>query len=253
VRALVEAQRRTDEEIRELKETVRALVEAQRRTDEEIRELKETVRMIIEEQRRLAQEQQRLAEEHRRFAQEQQRLAEEHRRFAQEQQRLAEEQRRFAEGQDEMREAIRRLGIAVGELQNAFGVTLEEEAGSVAAAVMRMKGYRVLQEPFSLAFDGEIDIVLPVEDSTGQRLWVVLEVKARLNQRDVMRWAQRMRSESWHRALAEKGCPGPYLVYVYGIRVDLTARQAAEAEGIGLMKSDGEIFPPRGLVAAAVA
>ncbi|MDW8396823.1 MAG: YraN family protein [Anaerolineae bacterium] len=150
----------------------------------------------------------------------------------------------------ELVETVRRLGIAVGELQTAFGATLEEEAGSVAAAVMRMKGYRVLQDPFSLSFDGEIDIVLPVEDSTGQRVWVVLEVKARLNQRDVVRWAQRMRSASWHRALAEKGCPGPYLAYVYGIRIDLTARQAAEAEGIGLMKGDGEVFPPRTLIEA---
>ncbi|MCS6773686.1 MAG: hypothetical protein RMM31_02725 [Anaerolineae bacterium] len=57
---------------------------------------------------------------------------------------IVEEQRRFAEEQREVKEAIRRLGIAVGELQTAFGVTLEAEASSVAAAVMRMKGYRIL-------------------------------------------------------------------------------------------------------------
>ncbi|MCS6774120.1 MAG: hypothetical protein NZ693_08410, partial [Thermoflexales bacterium] len=70
--------------------------------------------------------------------------------------------------------------------------------------------------------------------------------------RDVVRWSQRMRDVRWRQRLAGEGCPGPYLVYVYGIRVDLTARQAAEAEGIGLIKGDGEVLAPRGLIEAAV-
>ncbi len=137
-----------------------------------------------------------------------------------------------------------RLGTAVGELQRAFGATVEEEAASVVEVVLRRKGYRILHPPYSLALDGEIDVVLPVESPAGQKLWAVVEAKARLSRRDLLAWAQRMRSAEWHKQLAEKGCSGPYLVYAYSIRSDLGAQEVAEKEGIGLLKSDGEILPP---------
>lgn len=139
------------------------------------------------------------------------------------------------------------LGRAVGDLQRVFGSTVEEEAASVVEVVLRRKGYRVLRPAYSLPIDGqgEIDVVLPLEDPQGRRVWAVVEAKARLSRRDVQAWAQRMASPEWRRQLAERGCDGPYLVYAYSIRFDLGAQEMAESLGIGLLKSDGEVLSPR--------
>ena len=146
-----------------------------------------------------------------------------------------------------------RLGSAVGELQRAFGSTVEEEAASVLEVILRRKGYRILHPAYSLGLNGEIDVVLPAESPSGEAVWAVVEAKARLSQRDVLAWSQRMRSEDWRKQLAEKGVEGPYLVYVYSIRADLGAQEMAEKEGLGLLKSDGETLAPRDLIQPAAA
>ncbi|MDW8352863.1 MAG: YraN family protein, partial [Anaerolineae bacterium] len=145
------------------------------------------------------------------------------------------------------------LGKAFGAFQRAFGSTVEEEAASVIEVVLRRKGYRVLQPAYALPIDseGEVDVVLPVVDPAGRQIWVVVEAKARLSRRDVQSWVQRMRSVEWRRQLAERGCAGPYLVYAYSIRMDLGAQELAEIEGIGLLKSDGELLAPRDLIEPA--
>ncbi|MCS7059898.1 MAG: hypothetical protein RMN25_01925 [Anaerolineae bacterium] len=194
---------------------------------------------------------QKLAEAQRRTEQRVEELAEAQRRTEQRVEELAEAQRRTEQRVEELAEAQGRLGKAVSELQRAFGATVEEEAASVVEVVLRRKGYRILRPPYSLALDGEIDVVLPAEDPFGQAVWAVVEAKARLSRRDVLAWSQRMRSADWRRRLAEKGCRGPYLVYAYSIRTDLGAQELAEAEGIGLLKSDGEVLTPKGLIEPA--
>ncbi|OIN85969.1 MAG: hypothetical protein COS37_05700 [Anaerolineae bacterium CG03_land_8_20_14_0_80_58_20] len=161
---------------------------------------------------------------------------------------LVEAHRELVESVRELSAAQTRLGSAVGELQRAFGATIEEEAASVVEVILRRKGYRILQPAYSLALNGEIDVVLPVEALSGEAVWAVVEAKARLSQRDVHAWSRRMRSEDWQRRLAEKGVKGPYLVYAYSIRADLGAQEIAGKEGIGLLKSDGETLSPRDLI-----
>ena len=109
---------------------------------------------------------------------------------------------------------------------------------------MRQKGYRVLQEASGLRFDGDVDVVLPLEDASGRRLWALLEAKSRLSRNDVLRWAQRVRSPEWRQALEKAGCEPPYLVYVYAIRSDVSAREAVEENGIGLLRGEGEVIAP---------
>lgn len=155
--------------------------------------------------------------------------------------------RKIAESVEELAAAQQRTEQRVDELaeaQRRTGVAVEEEVAGVVEVVLRRKGYCVLQPAFSLALDGEIDVVLLLEDPSGRQIWTVLEAKARLTGRDVHAWSQRMHEPSWHQRLAKKGCPGPYLVYAYGIRIDLSAQEAAQKEGIGLIKSDGEILAP---------
>jgi len=166
---------------------------------------------------------------------------------------LVEAHRELVESVRELSAAQTRLGSAVGELQRAFGATIEEEAASVVEVILRRKGYRILQPAYSLALNGEIDVVLPVEALSGEAVWAVVEAKARLSQRDVHAWSRRMRSEDWQRRLAEKGVKGPYLVYAYSIRADLGAQEIAGKEGIGLLKSDGETLSPRDLIQPSTA
>ncbi|MEW6367631.1 MAG: hypothetical protein AB1714_23620 [Acidobacteriota bacterium] len=73
----------------------------------------------------------------------------------------------------------------------------------------------------------------------------VLEAKVRLSGRAVEAWANRMRSGGFQSALQAAGVAGPYLVYTYGMRVDLSARVAAERNGIGLLSGRGEEIEPR--------
>ncbi|MGC9397962.1 MAG: hypothetical protein ACP5HM_02375, partial [Anaerolineae bacterium] len=210
------------------------LAEAQRQTQLRVDELAEAQRQT---QLRVDE----LAEAQRRTEQRVDELAEAQRRTEQRVEELAKAQRRTEQRVD-------KLGEAVGGLQNAFGATVEEEAAAVTEVVLRRKGYRILQPGYSLSIDGEIDVVLPLEDPAGEHVWAVVEAKARLGRRNVYRWAQRMHSVEWRRRLAEQGIPGPYLVYVYGIRADLSAHEVAQQQGIGLIKSDGEILAPRKLL-----
>ena len=90
--------------------------------------------------------------------------------------------------------------------------------------------------------------MFPARSPEGQTLWVLIEAKARLNSRDVVRWSQRVRSSGWQQDLRERGIPGPYLVYVHGIRIDMGARGEAERQGVGLLHTHGELIAPKGLI-----
>ncbi len=223
----------TDELLR-LPEAVRGLIEAHRRAEERLTRLEEGMANLQAAVAALNEAQRRSEE---RLTRLETAVAE-----------LAEAQRRTEQRVEELAEAQSRLGVAVGELQRAFGSTVEEEAASVAEVIMRRKGYHIVQPAYSLALDGEIDVVLPLEDATGRPVWVVVEAKARLSQRDVHRWSSRMHSAEWHKRLIDRGVKGPYLVYAYSIRADLGAQEMAEKAGIGLLKSDGEVLAPRGLI-----
>ena len=145
-------------------------------------------------------------------------------------------------------ESQRGLATAVGQLNAAFGATIEEEAESVIQTILERKGYRLLAEPLSLIVDGEVDVVMPMRSPEGERVWLVAEAKARLGRRQVRDWAQRIRSSGWQGRLAARGVPGPYLVYVYGIRIDPKTEEEAKEQGIGLATGRGERLPPTALV-----
>jgi len=209
--------------VRKLAESVSELAEAQQRTEQRVKELAEA-------QQRTEQRVKELAEA----------------------QRGAERRLTSLEAAvEKLVTAQTRLGSAVGELQRAFGSTVEEEAASVLEVILRRKGYRILHPAYSLGLNGEIDVVLPAESPSGEEVWAVVEAKARLSQRDVLAWSQRMRSEDWRKRLADNGIAGPYLVYAYSIRSDLGAQELAEKMGMGLLKSDGETLAPRELIQPA--
>ncbi|RCK76906.1 MAG: hypothetical protein ANABAC_3331 [Anaerolineae bacterium] len=231
VRELAEAQKRTDERVGRLEIALAELAEAQKRTDERVGRLEIALAELAEAQKRTEQRVEELAEA---------------------QKRTEERVGRLEIAVADLAEAQKRLGIAVGNMQRVMGSTVEEEAAGVVEVILRRKGYRILQPSYSLPLNGEIDVVLPLEDPQGQKVWAVVEAKARLSKQDVRVWSNRIRSEGWRRRMAKKGCEGPYLVYMYSIRADLSALEAAEKEGIGLLKSDGEVLAPKGLVESIV-
>ncbi|MDW8352001.1 MAG: hypothetical protein RML99_08830, partial [Anaerolineae bacterium] len=159
---------------------------------------------------------------------------------------LAAMQQRTEQRVEELAVMQQRTSTQVARLENIIGVTVEEEAAAVLRAVLEEKGYRILAETLYLRLNGDIDVAHQVEDPQGRRIWAVLEAKARLGWQAVEAWAKRIRSESFRDALRRVGVEGPFLVYVYGMRADLSARKAAEKFGVGLLSSQGEIVPPAG-------
>ncbi|HXF70179.1 MAG TPA: hypothetical protein VNK89_10270, partial [Thermoflexus sp.] len=135
------------------------------------------------------------------------------------------------------------LRSEVGRLSRVVGATAEEGAESMLRVILPRKGYRLLAEPRLVAWDGEVDVVVPVEKD-GQVVWVIVEAKVRQSWRAIEDWANRMRSEGFRRSLAAAGVKGPYLVYAFGIRVDEGAEEAARKFGIGLLTASGERVPP---------
>jgi hypothetical protein len=132
----------------------------------------------------------------------------------------------------------------LGVLANRLGVTLEEEAADLVGFVVEQKGFRVLGPEVSLAFNGEIDVVLPVETESGRRVSVLIEAKARLSRRAVEAWGSRVHDAGFRAAVAAAGAPPPYVVYAYGMRVDGSVEEAARHHGIGVATSRGEIVAP---------
>ncbi|MCX7840175.1 MAG: hypothetical protein N2559_12070, partial [Anaerolineae bacterium] len=209
VQELAEAQKRTEQRVEEL-------AEAQKRTDQQVQELAASVRELAAAQKRTEQRVEELAEAQKRTEQRVEQLAE------------------------EQRETRRQLA----RLSDRIGVSVEEEAADVLRTVLEMKGYRVVGKDYTLAVNGEVDVILPLEDAQGNPVWAVLEAKVRLSRRAVEAWAKRMRDPNFQDALRAERVSGPYLVYAYGMRLDLGVREAAREFGIGLLSSRGEEVSP---------
>jgi ABC-type transporter Mla subunit MlaD len=221
-----------DDEFLQLPQIVRELAKAQQRTEQRVEELAEAQKRTDEQLRLLGQSVQALSEA-------QKRTDEQLRLLWQSVQELSEAQKRTEQKVDN-------LARELGGLKASIGASFEEEATSVTETVMRLKGFRLLEEAHSLRLNGEVDVILRVEDPQGRRLTVVAEAKTRLGRRNVFTWAQRMRSAGWQKKLRQAGYEGPYLAYVYGIRADLAVKEAVRETGLGLIKGEGEIIPPAG-------
>ncbi|MCS6817607.1 MAG: YraN family protein [Blastocatellia bacterium] len=102
-----------------------------------------------------------------------------------------------------------------------------------------------MAEPSTLSLNGEIDVVVPVQDPTGETICVIVEVKTRLSRRVVRDQAQQMQSAGWQKRLRAAGVPGPCLAYVFGVRIDQHTVAAVREHGIGLLTGRGERVPPR--------
>jgi len=245
-----EAQRRSEERLDRLEAAVQELAEAQRRTEQRVEELAEAQRRSEEAQRRTEQRVEELAEAQRRSEEAQRRTEQRVEELAEAQRRSEEAQRRTDERVDVLAQKVDHLSVEVNNLRRTIGATVEEEAEDWVMVLLEQKGYQILEEPRQVRMDGEVDVAIPAARD-GQALWAVVEAKTRLSRREIEDWANRMRSEGFRQRLAQHGVPGPYLVYIYGLRVDAACDAAARRFGIGLVTGRGERVPPGPLLPPA--
>ncbi|RLC93334.1 MAG: hypothetical protein DRI77_12000, partial [Chloroflexi bacterium] len=147
---------------------------------------------------------------------------------------------RLAEAQARTEEAVSQLFRQVGHLANLMGADLEVDAEELLLYVMEQKGYRSLGPAYPILVDGEIDVALPVESPQGERLWALVEAKARVRQKELGRWAKRLKDAEFLRRLAEARIEKPYLPYIFGLRIYPQVIAAAEKAGIGVLDFRGE-------------
>ena len=250
LRELAEAQRQTDESVKALAEAQRRSEEAQRRSEERLDRLEAAVQELAEAQRRTEQRVEELAEAQRRSEEAQRRTEQRVEELAEAQRRSEEAQRRTDERVDVLAQKVDHLSVEVNNLRRTIGATVEEEAEDWVMVLLEQKGYQILEEPRQVRMDGEVDVAIPAARD-GQALWAVVEAKTRLSRREIEDWANRMRSEGFRQRLAQHGVPGPYLVYIYGLRVDAACDAAARRFGIGLVTGRGERVPPGPLLPPA--
>jgi len=280
VRALVEAQRRTEERVEELaeaqrrtEERVEKLAEAQRRTEERVARLEATVQELVEIMRRheerLASVEERLASVEERLASVEERLArledivaklvEAQRHLEQRMGELAEAQRRTEQQLQQLAEAhyrleevvtqlIRRvdqMSLQLGQLSNRLGLDLEVDAEEVLMSLLEERGIRPLQEPFAIEVDGEMDVVVPVELPTGERPWIIVEVKGRLRRKELGEFLQRLQRPWFQERLQKEGIQKPYLPYAFGLREYADVDRMAREAGVGILTFRGERIAPQ--------
>jgi ABC-type transporter Mla subunit MlaD len=238
VQELAEAQRRTEQRLDRLEQVVQELAEAQRRTEQRLDRLEQVVQELAEAQKRTEQQVQELAEAQRRTEQRLDRLE-------QVVQELAEAQKRMMEAIVSLTQRMDAAEKQLGQLSERFGLDLEVDAEEVLRAVVQEKGYSLLQEPMAIDVDGEMDVVAPIETPSGERFWMIIEVKGRLRRKEVGKFLQRLQQPQVVQQLEASGVGKPYLPYVFGLRVYFGVDDMARETGIGILTFRGERIPAR--------
>ncbi|MBO9371071.1 MAG: hypothetical protein J7575_08305, partial [Chloroflexi bacterium] len=228
---LVEVQRRHEERLARLEATVQELVEVQRRHEERLARLEAIVEALVEAQRRTEERLTRLED----AVQELVKVVQKH------EERLETIEQILAKALIRMD----RLESQVGQLANRLGLDLEVDAEEVLRSLLEDRRIRMLQEPFALEVDGEMDVVVPVELPTGERPWIIVEVKGRLRRKELGEFLQRLQRPSIQEELQRAGVQKPYLPYAFGLRVYADVDRMAEEAGVGVLSFRGERVAPR--------
>jgi len=118
------------------------------------------------------------------------------------------------------------------------------EAEEILTYILEQKGYRLLETPYALAVDGEVDVVARAETPDGEQVCVLVDVKARARLKELRRWSDRLRDTAFQQRLAETGVTRPFLPYFFGLRVYQIVDDEARRLGIGVLDPDGERVAP---------
>ncbi len=248
-----------EERLARLEATVQELVEIVRRHEERLASVEERLASVEERlasvEERLASVEERLArledtvaklaEAQRRTEQRVEELAEAQRRTEQELKALAEAHYRLEEIVAQLIRRVDQMSLQLGQLSNRLGLDLEVDAEEVLMSLLEERGIRPLQEPFAIELDGEMDVVVPVELPTGERPWIIVEVKGRLRRKELGEFLQRLQRPWFQERLQKEGIQKPYLPYAFGLRVYADVDRMAREAGIGILTFRGERIPPQ--------
>ena len=241
-----------EDRLARLEDIVAKLVEAQHHLEQRMEELAEAQRHLeqrmeelAEAQRHLEQRMEELAEAQRRTEQQLQQLAEAQRRTEQQLQQLAEAHYRLEEVVTLLIRRVDQMSLQLGQLSNRLGLDLEVDAEEVLMSLLKERGIRPLQEPFAIEVDGEMDVVVPVELPTGERPWIIVEVKGRLRRKELGEFLQRLQRPWVQERLRQEGIQKPYLPYAFGLRVYADVDRMATEAGVGILTFRGERVAPQ--------
>jgi len=259
VQELVEIVRRHEERLAAVEERLAAVEERLASAEERLARLEDIVAKLVEAQYHLEQRMEELAEAQRHLEQRMEELAEAQRHLEQRMEELAEAQRRTEQQLQQLAEAhyrleevvtqlIRRvdqMSLQLGQLSNRLGLDLEVDAEEVLMSLLKERGIRPLQEPFAIEVDGEMDVVVPVELPTGERPWIIVEVKGRLRRKELGEFLQRLQRPWVQERLRQEGIQKPYLPYAFGLRVYADVDRMATEAGVGILTFRGERVAPQ--------
>ena len=150
----------------------------------------------------------------------------------------------LAEAQRRTEERVGEMDHRLGLIANVLGIEAESEAEEVVMYVLEQQGYRLLEAPYALATDGEIDVVVKAETPDGKPVSVLVDVKARARLKELRRWHSRLQDPAFQKQLADADVQGPFVPYFFGLRVYQIVDQEARKLGIGVLDPNGERIPP---------
>jgi len=243
-RSLDAHRKRTEQRFDRLETALADLAAAQQRTEERVEELAAAQQRTEERVEELAVAQKRTEERVEELAAAQQRTEERVEELAAAQQRTEEQVTQLAATQRGILERLDVLDHRVGLIGDLLGIEAEGEAQEVLTYVLEQKGYRLLEAPYALDVDGEVDVVMRAETPDDQQVWVLVEVKARARLKELRRWSGRLHDVTFQQRLAEAGVTKPFLPYFFGLRVYQIVDEEAERLGIGVLDPNGERVTP---------
>ncbi len=237
VEELAEAQKRTEKRVDRLEIAINELTEAQKRTEKRVEELAEA-------QKRTEARVEELAEAQKRTEKRVDRLEIAINELTEAQKRTEVHLAQLASTQQDILVRLDRVEHQVGLIGNVLGIEVEGEAEEIVAYILKQQGYRLLETPYALAINGEVDIVLKVETPEGEPVSVLVEAKTRARLKELRRWHNRLQDQDFQQQLVDAGVEKPFMPYFFGLRVYQTVDTEARNLGIGVADPDGERVPP---------
>ncbi len=153
----------------------------------------------------------------------------------------------------DLRDGQEAIRSRIGSMEQRFGATVEDEAEDAVRRALGIAGYEILGEAFNVDLgQGELDVVFRVRNADGRDVVAIAEAKVRLSPSVVHRLGDRVRSSGFQDTLSGVGIYTPYLVYLFGERVERSCADVARSYGIGLLKytSEDPIVPAELIEAA---
>jgi uncharacterized coiled-coil protein SlyX len=147
---------------------------------------------------------------------------------------------------DSLSEDVRTALRNIGRMQERWGLIPEDLAEDQMPYILQ-RSQRVVRRIARFQYDGEADLVLEVEEASGFRFTLVLEVKGRVyGARPFEQVLQLLKDANFLDWLRWQGFPEPYVPAVFCMALYSGAENFAQSLGVGLYDAKrGEIFSPQ--------